>query len=1293
MSVGMLLEQVNSSDEHLEAHLCTMLQSVRGTKQYWFLRSSELKCMIREFGPPTLFLTFSCAEYESPDITEFVRKVNDAPPKYSVAKLCVEDPVSVSRKYSLKFHAFFREIIMKGQVLGIVDHFYWKKEYQNRGAPHYHVLLWIRDAPVIDRDEPEKVLDFIQERITCSIPDEKGSPELHRLVIRYQLCKRRKRCGKTSFVTRCKFGFPRPVSDTAQLNPVQESLKSRNRIYNLARTEDEIRVNDYNPLLLMLWKANIDIQFIAEASLALAHYVSGYVTKAERSNMQEIWREVSDSKSIYSRLFSFGVRSLRFRESGLYEASDLLLGDHLTEKSNTVKWVDVAMPHKRSRILKNHKVLQKMGECNPNDKAIFEDNVVDTFYPQRPAKLEHVCLYDFIAQYEFQGIDDQGQRVYEKLGKPKLPNHKIFDPEIESQREDYYYSLVLLFCPFRDESSLILGNETAEQAFHRLRSNQSSIHHAKLKTMLAAALTVKVINDARQAEKLEEKEAEDDDEPQLLGEARTAMSDVLDMHLSSHDQLTLDERESILNADQRRVFDTVKTHLLHERSHENNTCSCNDLKPLRLFISGVGGTGKSFLIETIKILLTSMWSSDDLLCAVAAPTGLAAFNVGGVTMHRLFQLPIEHSARAAGYWALPKQSQKVMKTTLSNVRLFVIDGISMVSSLNLAYVHMRLEELFSENEWFGSRNMLFVGDLLQLPPVAGSPVFEKVSTKSLLNQLGCAASANIWRDCVTYDELTINERQKNDPQFSSMLDSVRRGCPTEETVRNLRDRVIQVPIADKFTELQQSGRTPVCLFPKKRACEVFNAQMLTKTASPTCELHCTDEIDETAGARKITKKVVEHLEKLNTDCNMTAGLEAKLCLAVGARVMLRRNLDTKAGLVNGAIGTVLSISSSHVTVQFDHVSAPYDVERVKSKFMVMKNFYVYRKQFPLILAYAVTIHKCQGLSLDCAIVDLSDQVFSEGMAYVALSRVRTLEGLFLTAFNPKSLIVSVSSLKEVNRLRQTYRNDLPLYNIPSPTKRKKKLTGVSEVPSAKRVSTESVTPGPSIDIKPRIKRKSTVVSEVPSAKKVCAESVTPGPSTSTVVDDDCVITGEASESPLKFYPVTIDWQQRACQQLGLQYHAPTRVRPGGPNVPLTRPDMRSLKRIQGDGNCLFRALSYIITGSEEQHMAVRNAILDHMVTIAHFLLGHHLLNYDSIQTYIVASGMDEEYTWGTDIEMLTLSHLLNTPIVSYSEQFGNWQRYSPHNVDRTVRDEINQMSMYLLHSHNHFTVVCSVRKR
>ena len=299
------------------------VQSVHGTKQYWFVRKSELRCMIREWGSPTLFLTFSCAEYESPDIQNYLRKVNDVPPSYNIEKLCTEDPISVSRKFSQKFHSFFQRVVKKGEVLGTVDHFYWKKEYQARGAPHYHVFLWIKDAPVIGRDDPDEVLGWIQERITCHIPNKESDPELYNLVTRYQMhkcigyCKRKRKCGNV-FITRCKFGFPRIPCESTKLNPVTDSLKSCSKIYQLARTESETRVNDYNPLLLLLWKANIDIQFVAESSLALAHYVSGYVTKAEKSSMQEIWQEVSDNKSIYSRLWSFGVWSLRSRECGLY---------------------------------------------------------------------------------------------------------------------------------------------------------------------------------------------------------------------------------------------------------------------------------------------------------------------------------------------------------------------------------------------------------------------------------------------------------------------------------------------------------------------------------------------------------------------------------------------------------------------------------------------------------------------------------------------------------------------------------------------------------------------------------------------------------------------------------------------------------------------------------------------------------------------------------------------------------------------------------------------------------------
>ena len=135
----------------------------------------------------------------------------------------------------------------------------------------------------------------------------------------------------------------------------------------------------------------------------------------------------------------------------------------------------------------------------------------------------------------------------------------------------------------------------------------------------------------------------------------------------------------------------------------------------------------------------------------------------------------------------------------------------------------------------------------------------------------------------------------------------------------------------------------------------------------------------------------------------------------------------KSGLVNGAIGTVVGISPTRIAVKFDHLTDSRDIEQVlgKFKFIVMKNYYVYRTQFPLILAYAVTIRKCQGLSLDCAIIDLSDKVFADGMAYVALSRLKSLAGLHLVAFTPQSVKVNVKCLKEVNRLRQEYRTDLP----------------------------------------------------------------------------------------------------------------------------------------------------------------------------------------------------------------------------------------------------------------------------
>ena len=338
----------------------------------------------------------------------------------------------------------------------------------------------------------------------------------------------------------------------------------------------------------------------------------------------------------------------------------------------------------------------------------------------------------------------------------------------------------------------------------------------------------------------------------------------------------------------------------------------------------------------------------------------------------------------AGYWSLSKIGQKVMRTNLCSLKLIIIDKTLMLSSLNLAYIHLWLEELLggAGDDYFGSMNMLFVGDILQLPPVTGSLVFSKLCNKLIASRMGSIASVNIWKETIVYDELTINERQNKDVLFVDILNQIRHGSPSPESLKCLKMRVIDVPVVDKYVELSKGGSSPVCLFPTRKACREFNDKMLSALDTEVHKIVCIDEIEKTSLSYEWTKKAQKQLENLNNDSNLTAGLEPELILAVGTRVMLRRNIDTKQGLVNSAIGTVRSVSSHKLIIKFDHMDDPCPIEMVRRKFLLQKSFFVYHKQFPVTVAYAVTIHKCQGLSLDCAIVDLSDNIFCAGMAYV-----------------------------------------------------------------------------------------------------------------------------------------------------------------------------------------------------------------------------------------------------------------------------------------------------------------------
>ena len=393
-----------------------------------------------------------------------------------------------------------------------------------------------------------------------------------------------------------------------------------------------------------------------------------------------------------------------------------------------------------------------------------------------------------------------------------------------------------------------------------------------------------------------------------------------------------------------------------------------------LFVTGKAGTGKSFVLEVFKRTTSKTF-------IVVAYTGIAALNVGGATIHSTFgynnleKIPIE--ALTIDKIRNNLNSNKIL--VLKEIDTLIIDEISMVRSDYFAKIDVILKEINNNNKPFGGKQILIFGDLFQLPPIAKGKVLEKFLQDNFGGLFFFNTSA--YKEAnFDFIELSINHRQNGDNQFFEILNRVREGKQSSTDISVLNSRLV-----NSKTDL----RRVITLFSTKAAATKLNEQELAKIVT---------EI----GTKEYTynAKII-----FNATPNQTPLLESifpiseKLHIQVGALVMMVAN-DPEKRWVNGTMGVVDSLDENGIRVAIDGIV--YDV--YKTEFTEQEAVFAGGKiifkdiltveQYPLVLAYAITIHKSQGMTYKRLACDISKS-FASGQAYVALSRCSSLNGLYL----------------------------------------------------------------------------------------------------------------------------------------------------------------------------------------------------------------------------------------------------------------------------------------------------------
>ncbi|RLW06011.1 hypothetical protein DV515_00004851 [Chloebia gouldiae] len=393
-----------------------------------------------------------------------------------------------------------------------------------------------------------------------------------------------------------------------------------------------------------------------------------------------------------------------------------------------------------------------------------------------------------------------------------------------------------------------------------------------------------------------------------------------------------------------------------------------------IFFTGSAGTGKSFLLKRI------VGSLPPNVTYPTASTGVAACHIGGTTLHTFAGIgsgkaPLEQCIQLA-------ERPGVRQHWLACQHL-IIDEISMVDGKFFDKLEAVARAVRKRDEPFGGIQLIICGDFLQLPPVSKA----NEETKFCFQ-------AKCWRKCIHINMELTEVRRQTDKTFVSILSAIRLGRCTEEVTRQLMQTAAH--------KSERDGILATRLCTHKDDVDITNERRLQQLPG---EVHVFEALDSDPMLVKL----------IDAQCPVGGRVELKL----GAQVMLAKNLDVSQGLVNGARGVVVGFESEQRGLPKVRFLCGV-TQLIKMEKWVIKGpsgVHLSRQQLPLKLAWAISIHKSQGMSLDCVEISLS-RVFESGQAYVALSRARSLAGLRVLDFDPKAVRADPAVLQFYRHLRR-----------------------------------------------------------------------------------------------------------------------------------------------------------------------------------------------------------------------------------------------------------------------------------